>query len=57
MDTPDITIAEGGGKRHNPSSSPPKSVESDQSTAGSNEAVVDGPGTTDGFPLWPIEGM
>ena len=25
-------------------------MESDRSTAGSNEAVVDGPGTADGFP-------
>ena len=50
MDPPDITIAEGGGKRHKPSNLPPKIVELDRSTAGSNEAVVDGPGTADGFP-------
>ena len=50
MDPPDISITEGGGKRRKPSSLPPKSVESDRSTAGSNEAVVDVLGTADGFP-------
>ena len=49
MDPPDITIPEGGGNRHKPLSSPPTSVESDRSTSGSNDAVVDGPGTADGF--------
>ena len=36
---PSITIAEGGRKRHKPSSLPPTNVESDRSTAGSIEAV------------------
>ena len=49
MDPPNITTTEGRGKRHNPPSSLPKSVELDKSTAGSNEAVVDGPGTADCF--------
>ena len=49
MDPPDISITEGGRKRRKPSSSPPNSDESDRSTTGSNEAVVDGPGNTDGF--------
>ena len=50
MDSNDISRAEGGGKRCKPSSLSPKSVESDQPNAGSNEAVVYGPGTTDAFP-------
>ena len=50
MDPPDISITEGGGKRRKPLSLPPKSVESYRSTTGSNEAVVDGTGTVDGFP-------
>ena len=49
MDSPDIAIPEGGGKRHKPLSSPPKIVESDLSTIGYNDAVVDGPGTAYGF--------
>ena len=49
MDPPNITISEGGGKRHKTSSSPPTSVELDRSTAGSNEAVLDGTCTADGF--------
>ena len=49
VDPPNITIPEGGGKRHKPSISPPKVLESDQSTSGSNEAVVDGTVTVDGF--------
>ena len=32
-------------------------MELDQSTAGSNEAVVDGPGTTDGFPALSNQGI
>ena len=50
VDPPNITIAEEGGNRHKPSSSPPKSVELDRSNTGSNYALVDGPGTADGFP-------
>ena len=50
VDPPYIFIPEGGGNRRKPSSLSPKSVESDRSTAGSNEPVVDGPGTVDGFP-------
>ena len=46
---PNITIAKGGGKRHKSLILPPKSVELDQSTAGYNEAVADGPSTADGF--------
>ena len=38
---PNITISEVGGKRHKPWISLPTSVESDISTAGPNEAVVD----------------
>ena len=49
MDPPDISITEGGGKRRKPLSFSPKIVDSDRSTAGSNKAVVDGPGTADGF--------
>ena len=49
VDPPNIYISEGGGKRRKPSSSPPKSVESNRPTTVSNEAVVDGPGTTNGF--------
>ena len=49
MDPPDITIPEGGGNRHKPLSLPPTSVESYRSTSGSNDAVVDGSGTADGF--------
>ena len=50
VDTPNITIAEGGGKRHKPSILSQTSVNSDRSNAGSIEAVVDGPGTANGFP-------
>ena len=50
MDTPDIGIMEGVEKRCKPSSLPTKSAESDQCATGSNEAVVDVPGTADGFP-------
>ena len=50
MDPPNIAITEEGGKRRNSLSFPPKSVESDRSTAGSNEAVVDVPSTKNGFP-------
>ena len=50
LDPPDISITEGGGKRRKPSSYPPKSVGSDRSNAGSNEAVVDVKGIADGFP-------
>ena len=50
MDTPDIGIMEGVEKRCKPSSLPTKSAESDQFATGSNEAVVDVPGTADGFP-------
>ena len=50
VDPPDISIEEGGGNRSKLSSSSPKSVESDRPAVGSNEAVVDGPGTMDGFP-------
>ena len=58
MDPPDITIVGVGGKRHKSSSSPLKIVDSDRSTAGSIEAVVDGPGTAGGFPaLANLEGV
>ena len=50
VDPPDIYIAERRGKRRKPSSSFPKSVELDQPTANSNDAVVDGPSTAGGFP-------
>ena len=50
VDLPDISIVEGGGKRLKPSILSPRIVESDRSTAGFNEAVVDDPGTADGFP-------
>ena len=50
MDLPDISIVEGGGKRLKPSILSPRIVESDRSTAGSNEAVVDVPSTKNGFP-------
>ena len=50
VDPPDISIEEDGGNRSKLSSSSPKSVESDRPAVGSNEAVVDVPGTVDGFP-------
>ena len=50
VDPPDISIEEGGGNRSKLSSSSTKSVESDRPAVGSNEAVVDGPGTVNGFP-------
>ena len=49
VDTPNISIAEGGGKRRKLSSSSPKSVEWYRTIIGSNEAALDGPGTADGF--------
>ena len=56
VDPPDISIAEGEGKRRKPSSLSPKSVESDRTTAGSNEVVVDDPGNADGFPARANQG-
>ena len=50
---PDISIAEGGGKRRKPSSSPSSGINhdgSDRPAIGSNKAEVDGPGAADGFP-------
>ena len=49
--SPQYCITERGGKRCKPLSPSQKIVESDRSTTGSNEAVVDGPGTVDRFPV------
>ena len=50
MAPPNISIAEGGGKRCKSPSSLPTSLYADQPDVGSNEAAVDGPGATDDFP-------
>ena len=49
VDTPNINISVGVGKRYKPWSLPPTSLESNRSTAGYNEEVVDGLGTADVF--------
>ena len=56
VDPPNITITEGGVKRQKPLSLPSKSVDLDRSTAGSNEAVMGGPGITDVSPAMANRG-
>ena len=53
VNPPNSSTEEGGGKRHKPSSSPSDAINhagADRPSVDSNEAAVDGPGTTNGFP-------